>query len=233
MTNQLLFYRDVVPLNRETHKDAKINLKPERFGNYRDSHLVPALVDEFLAASPHLPIVFMPTAEGPAACFLVGLRSGVNACVDSDGKWRGDYVPAYLRRHPFILGEVDGSDPLVCVDQQFVSDNGEALFDGEGKESPVLLDFIRLTNEYFASSKRTENFAKTLARLNLLRSVNIDAKFETGETLALYGCLTIDEEKFAGLSDEDFLQLRKDGFLPAIYGHMASLANIERVRRIS
>ena len=134
----------------------------------------------------------MPTAEGPAACFLVGLRSGVNACVDTDGKWRGDYVPAYLRRHPFILGEVEGSDPLVCVDQKFVSDSGEALFDGEGKESPILLDFIRLTNEYFASSKRTENFAKTLQKLNLLRSVNIDAKFESGETLALYGCLTIE-----------------------------------------
>ena len=45
MKNQLLFYRDVVPLNRETHKDAKIDLKPERFASYRESHLVPALVD--------------------------------------------------------------------------------------------------------------------------------------------------------------------------------------------
>jgi hypothetical protein len=233
MTNQLLFYRDVVPLNRDVHKDAKIDFKPERYTQYRASHLVPAVIDEFLAASAHLPIVFMPTAEGPAACFLLGLRSGVNACVDEAGSWRGDYIPAYLRRHPFILGEVEGSDPLICIDQQSITKEGEALFNSEGKESPILMEFIRLTNEYFVSSKRTETFSKELVRLNLLRSVNIDAKFASGETLALYGCLTIDEEKLAALSDEDFLQLRKSGFLPAIYGHLASLANIERIRRLS
>ncbi len=234
MTNQLLFYSDVVPLNRETHKNSKINVKPERYSAYRGANLVPALVDEFVAASAHLPLIFMPTAEAPAPCFLLGLRNGVNACIGADGKWNGDYIPAYLRRHPFILGEMPGSEPLVCVDKTHISEEeGEALFTGEGTETPVLIEMVRLTNDYFEASKRTEAFAKTLQSMGLLRSVNIDVKFEGGDTLGLHGILTIDEEKLAALSDEDFVKLRKEGYLPAIYGHMFSLANVERVRRLS
>ena len=131
MVSGLLFYSDVVPLNREGHRDHRIATGAQRFGFASGSNLVPAVIDEFAAAAPHLPIVFLPGPGAPAACFLTGVRSGRNALVGADGGWRGDYVPAYLRRYPFVLGEVEGADPLVCIDAGQASleaPAGEALF---------------------------------------------------------------------------------------------------------
>jgi hypothetical protein len=39
--------------------------------------------------------------------------------------------------------------------------------------------------------------------------------------------MTIDLEKLSKLPDADFLQLRVNGYLPAIYAHIWSLAGIE------
>ncbi len=236
MASGLLFYSDVVPLNREGHRSHRIAISPQRFGFASGSNLVPAVIDEFPAAAPHLPIIFVPGPGAPAACFLTGVRSGRNALVGADGAWRGDYVPAYLRRYPFVLGEVEGADPLICIDAGHPSQEGsagEALFKEDGAESDVLLDHIRLTNEFYLAAKRTDAFVKALAEMGLFRSVNIDAKFETGETVALHGFLTVDEEKLGALPDESFLRLRKLGLLAPIYAHLASLACVERVRKLS
>ena len=236
MTSGLLFYSDAIPLNREAHRHYRVPTDAQRFGFASGSHLVPAVIDEFTAAAPHLPIVFVPGAGAPAACFLVGLRSGRNALVSPEGNWRGDYAPAYLRRYPFVLGEVEGADPLVCIDAAFApreAPEGEALFTEEGGDTPALLDNIRLTNDFFLAAKRTEAVVKTLAELGLFRSVTIEAKFESGEALALHGFLTVDEEKLSVLSDEAFLRLRKMGLLAPIYAHLASLACVERVRKLS
>ena len=236
MASGLLFYSDVVPLNREAHRGHRIATGPQRFGFASGSNLVPAVIDEFPAAAPHLPILFVPGPAAPAACFLTGVRSGRNALVDADGGWRGDYLPAYLRRYPFVLGEVEGAYPLVCIDAgrpSLEAPVGEALFKEDGGESDLLLDNIRLTNEFYMAARRTEAFVKALVEMGLFRSVNIDAKFESGETIALHGFLTVDEEKLGTLPDESFLRLRKLGLLAPIYAHLASLACVERVRKLS
>ena len=152
----LLFYSDAVPLNRETHRHYRVATDAQRFAFASGSHLVPAVIDEFTAAAPHLPIVFVPGAGVPAACFLVGLRSGRNALVTPQGGWLGDYAPAYLRRYPFVLGEVEGADPLICIDAGLASreaPDGEALFAEDGGDTPLLLDNIRLTNDFFLAAE--------------------------------------------------------------------------------
>lgn len=227
MASGLLFYSDVVPLDREAHRGHRIATGPQRFGFASGSNLVPAVIDEFPAAAPHLPILFVPGPAAPAACFLTGVRSGRNALVDADGGWRGDYLPAYLRRYPFVLGEVEGADPLVCIDAgrpSLEAPVGEALFKEDGGESDLLLDNIRLTNEFYMAARRTEAFVKALVEMGLFRSVNIDAKFESGETIALHGFLTVDEEKLGQFPDEAFLRQRKLGLLAIIYAHSGSLA---------
>ncbi len=236
MNSGLLFYSKVAPLNREAHRDYRVDVGPQRFGFARGSHLIPAVVDEFGAAATHLPIVFVPGPAAPAICFLVGLRSGRNAHVSPDGGWRGDYVPAYLRRYPFVLGEVQGGDPLICIDEGCaspVAPAGEPLFGEAGADTPLLAGSIRLTNDFYIAAKRTENLAKTVLELGLLRSITIDAKFETGESLSLQGLLTIDEAKLAELPEEAFLRLRKEGALGPIYAHLVSLACVDRVRKLS
>jgi hypothetical protein len=231
-----MLYRDIVPLNRERHRNVRLDTSEKRFAISAGSHVIPAVVQEFSTASTHLPIVFMPGVGLPVAVFLVGLRSGKSALVGCEGEWKGEYVPAYLRRYPLMFGEVEGREPLVCIDETYsASENngGERLFTDSGEDTPLLGERVRLVNEYFFAAKVNDVFVKTLVDLDLLHSIMIDAKFHSGESLALHGLLAVNEQKLNTLPDEDFLRLRKDGFLVAIYAHLFSLANIDRVRKLS
>jgi hypothetical protein len=231
-----MFYGDIVPLDRDRHRDLRLDISANRFGIAANSHVVPALVQEFGAASTHLPILFLPGAGLPVTVFLVGLRNGKSTFVGPNGEWRGDYIPAYLRRYPFMFGEVEGRDPIVCIDgscQPPEGDSGARLFSDEGEDTSLLIERIRLMNEYFDAAKVNEAFIKAINDLGLLRPITIDAKTPSGESIAVHGLLTVDEQKLNALPDEDFLRLRKEGFLGAIYAHLCSLATIEQIRKLS
>ena len=85
-----MFYGDIVPLDRDRHRAFRLDTSPNCFGIAAESHVVPALVQEFGVASTHLPIVFLPGAGLPVTVFLVGLRNGKSNYVGSNGEWRGN-----------------------------------------------------------------------------------------------------------------------------------------------
>ncbi len=236
MPETAMFYSKIVPLDREKHKKLRLREGTDSFGFSAPTHIVPAVMEEFFPAAPHIPIVFMPTASLPVPVFIMGLRVGKNALVDANGKWLGDYIPAYVRRYPFIIGEAEGREPMACIDED--SDllgkvKGEPLFDAKGQETPILIERLKLMNFFFQAAKRNEAFVKALADLSLFQTVNINARFETGESRSLQGVLTVDAKKLEALSAEAFQSLRKQGFVPAIYAHLASLGGIDRIRRLS
>lgn len=233
MSSLPLFYRSVVPLNRDAHIGLRLR-NPQRFGFARTSHLIPAVVDEFAAACRHLPILFLPESLGPTPVFLAGLVPGRSALVSDDGAWSGRYLPAYLRRYPFILGESDGQPPLVCLDDTaegvLLADEGEeagervALFETDGTETALLQERVRLVSDYAQAARRTAALGRALQDLGLLRGVTLQGQdLATGESHSLYGALAVDEGALAGLGDEAFLSLRCEGWLGPIHAHLVSL----------
>jgi hypothetical protein len=230
MADTPLFYRAIVPLNRDQHRPLKLrpDVKPWAFA--AGSNMVPAVIEEFAVAARHLPVVFLPGPTQPTAVFLTGLQSGKNLMVDASGRWTGGYVPAYLRRYPFILGDVPGADPLICIDDThpgFSSDEGEPLFEQDGQATQLLTDRIRLVNDFMASARRTEYLTKVLVELNLLRVVTVDVKQTNGQSISLNGLLAVDEGKLAALPDEAFLRLRREGLLGPIYAHLLALGSLD------
>ena len=231
-----MFYSDIVPLDRDRHRGFTLDVGEKRFSVAARSHVIPALMQEFSAASAHLPIVFLPGTGTPVAVFLVGLRTGCSAMVDSEGEWRGNYVPAYLRRYPFMLGEVTDGEPVVCIDAKYAvsaESDGARIFSDAGENTPLLVERVRLMNEYYGAAKANETFIKTLNEFGLLRPISIDARIPSGENVSMQGLLVVDEQKLSALPDESFLRLRKEGVLPAIYAHLASLAAVESLRKLS
>lgn len=236
MADSVIFYGNIIPLDRDNHRDFSFDVGDDRFRFAATSHVVPAVFDEFVAAAAHLPIVFLPGVSAPVPVFLVGLRAGKNALVSGEGRWLGNYIPAYLRRYPLMFGEIEGRDPITCIDSSYAPPHdkpGERIFSHEGAELPVLVERMTLMNEFFHAAKRGESAVATLVQLDLLRPVTIDAKFESGESLALHGMLTVDAGRLSELSSDDFLRLRNEGLLPAIYAHMMSLNAIDGVRKLS
>jgi len=94
-------YRSPVVLRFEQHRD--LCVKPA--GDYsfaRDVNAVPISVGEFMPAIRNYPIVFAEGSLTPVA--ILGLKQGENRFLTAGGAWRRDaYIPAYLRRYPFIF----------------------------------------------------------------------------------------------------------------------------------
>jgi hypothetical protein len=229
-----MFYQSVVPLNRETHRKLKLNQGDRAYLFAGGTHVIPAVVDEFAAAARHLPILFVPGSPLPSPVFLVGLTPGENAFVDRDGNWREGYVPAFVRRYPFMLGETADGGALACIDEKFSAFNmksGEALFGEDGSDSPFLQAKVRLINDYFAAAKRTDAFAHALHDLQLLHAVTIETKAPQGASAALHGLLVVNEVRLNELPADDFMKLREQGFLAMIYGHLVSLKSMDALRQ--
>ena len=113
-----LFYNAIEPLNLEQHGKMKvrgITSMPE-LGR---THAVPLTVDEFALVQRHYPIVFS-VGDAPVPIALMGLNEGVNVFLDENGRATDPniYIPAYLRRYPFLLAKLrpDSDELSLCYD---------------------------------------------------------------------------------------------------------------------
>ncbi len=223
-----LFYSNITALDRELHRKMKAPMPAARFGFSATSHLIPCVIEEFGLGALELPILFVPTSDSATPVFLVGYESGRNMMLHADGSWGGRYIPAYLRRFPFIMGDADNKQSVFCADLgQLSADEGEALFTETGEGTAYLNTAIDFVNRFSASARQTEAFVQKLLALKLLASVTVDFRNVNGNSFSIHGLLAVDEKLLATLSDEAFLELRQAGYLPLIYAHRNSLANIQ------
>lgn len=232
MADNPLFYRNIVTLNRDQHKSLKVDLGSERYGFARGAHMIPAVIDEFFAGGRTFPIVFVQGPNGATPVFITGFEPGQNLFVGLNGEWTGDYIPAFLRRYPFIVGEVEGHSSLICVDDAsdaLSKDRGEALFLESGEDAPHLKDVVKLTGDYLAAANRTVAFVDALRANDLFNTVTISVRASDTSKRTIHGAMSIDVTKFDALPDATVLDLRKKGFLQAIYSQISSLALVERL----
>src|SRR3569833_4278631 len=97
-----LFYNAIEPLNASQHGIMKV--RPiEKSPAIAQTHAIPVTVDEFGLAQRHFPIVFS-VGDSPVPIALMGLNEGVNVFLDDDGRPLDSniYIPAYIRRYPFL-----------------------------------------------------------------------------------------------------------------------------------
>ncbi|MCP1373579.1 SapC family protein [Dyella lutea] len=233
---EVFFYERPVPLNRTAHKDLRLKGVPSlKFA--ANVHSVPLTGVEFPAAARDMPILFAGTdvkEAGPMA--LLGLRQNENLFVDANGQWiPGAYVPAFIRRYPFILAEKpkdqEGDDFTVFLDEAyegFSSDEGERLFKEDGTDAEMLTNAVNFLGEFQQHVARTHWFMDQLRKHDLLEPRNIRLE-KDGKTINLNGLFVVNEEKLRQLDEKTAHEFLKDGTMGWIYAHLLSLANIDRV----
>src|SRR3546814_15854617 len=141
-----LFYQDLAPLSSVDHADFRVRMMDN--ANFLvGQHAVPLTTDEFTQACRFFPIVFS-AGDNPVPLALMGLNEGINTFVDDEGKLVNPvYVPAYIRRYPFLLAKLPpNSEALsLCFAPTSVPpgqcDEGEARKGvGRGKGVSVRVD---------------------------------------------------------------------------------------------
>lgn len=84
----------------------------------RAETLAPFVFDEMSDLAREYPIVF-PDNKSDLPSVLLGLEAGKNTYVaDDDGRWVATYIPAHIRRYPFLLGttgQAEGQDKRFLV----------------------------------------------------------------------------------------------------------------------
>lgn len=226
----LLFYERPVPLNSGVH--LKTRLKAT--GNFdfsASTNSIPLAVIEFVDAAREYPIAF--AGEEGGAMFpiaLVGMRKNENLFVSESGTWEGRYIPAFVRRYPFVLGEKENANDFdVFVDEAyegFGGKSGERLFNDQGESSDWLKQMLEFLSNYQGEIERTRRFVERLQELKLLVPRMLQSERENETPLVLQGFSVVDEQRLMELSDADLLELARNGSLAWIYAHLMSLGNV-------
>ncbi len=224
-------YRDPRPLNPMRHSGKSL-VAPTNVAFARHTNALALVLPEFPAVMRSYPIVFS-AGETKSAIAMVGLRSGDNLFIDEDGQWLADhYVPAYVRRHPFILMDGPEANQLVlCIDEEsefVVESAGRPLFSGE-KPTQLVSDALKLCGEIHTAHLATTEFISALSAQNLLVRNQTRLVTGSGEQITVQGFDVIDEARFNTLPDAVLLDWRRRGWLAPIYCHFLSMANWGRL----
>lgn len=234
-TNLPLLYNGLEPLNRNAHGAFKVR-KVGGVTRVAETHAIPLTVDEFALAQRHYPIVFS-SGEAPVPLALMGLHEGTNTFFGQDGTLiePNVYIPAYLRRYPFLLARLsDDSDELsLCFDPTTDAvgefDDGEALFDGDNP-SEATKAILQFCEQFEQAGQRTQAFMAELTESGLLMDGEVAIQPEGAEQPFVYrGFQMVDEEKFQNLRGDELRKLNQNGALSLIMAHLFSLSVIREI----
>ena len=236
VSGQVLLYTKPEPLNPEQHGKLGIKKVDAPFKMAAAQHLLPLTVTEFGLAALSYPIIFVGDSYQPVV--VMGVREGDNLYFNAEGQLEPEtYVPAYLRRLPFVFAADENNENFVlCVDRgnpQVVTGGDIPLFDGN-EPSELTKNAMEFCREFETERRRTEEFVGILKDLDLFEVKealftprNEDGSAAEPQKVAEY--FGVSEEKLNALPDAKILELHKNGALSQIYGHLFSLLGWERL----
>lgn len=234
MATQLLIYETAVPVSKTRHGDCSV----EMAGGYeftRHVNAVPLMAIEFPAATQEYAIVFAGKDDVIMPSVILGMRGQENAYLDSAGGWRAKYIPAFVRRYPFVFSSSDdGKTFTLCIDEAYAGFNragrGQAMFAEDGKPSVYVDGVLKFLQEYQAQFQRTRIFCDKLRKLDLLEPMQATLALETGERISLTGFMAVSRDKVKALSGEALAELAKTDELELLYLHLQSMRNFNVMR---
>jgi hypothetical protein len=230
-----LFYNAIEPLNATQHGNMKVRAI-QTVPQVGQTHAIPVTVDEFTLVQRHYPIVFA-VGDNAVPIALMGLNEGVNVFLDQDGRATdpGLYMPAYIRRYPFLLARLrpDSDELSLCFDPTSGAvgefDEGERLFDGD-QPSEATKAVLQFCEQFEAAGQRTAAFVDDLVKADLLMDGEVAIQPEGYEQPFVYrGFRMVDEEKLRNLRGDELRKMNQTGMLALIHAHLFSLSEMRAV----
>lgn len=229
--NTAFFYQQPTALDRELHKQLK--LKPVTDVVFAEqSHVVPIVGIEFAEACLEYPIVFNKLDNNDwVALAVTGLADNENLFVNENKQWGGRYVPACIRRYPYILID-NGEQPLgVAIDLAYPNvgeevDEGEALFSDDGEPTPQLQSTMNFLSEFQTHVNGTLAMIQRLAEADVLVQSDLKVTLADGLSGGLSGAWVVDENRLRALPDITIAAWVRSGDLAVVYAHLLSLRNL-------
>jgi hypothetical protein len=229
MPAQLLIYESAVPVAQGRHGQRSVEVGAD-YAFTKSVNSVPLTAVEFAHAASEYAIVFAGTGDTVVPAVILGMREGENLYLGGEGGWKAKYIPAFVRRYPFVFASSeDGKTFTLCIDESYRGVNqegrGQRLFDGEGKPTPYVQNVLKFLEQYQVEYRRTEVLCRKLRELNLLEPMRVEFNLGSGDRLALSGFMAVARDRIKTLSTDTLAELVRTDQLELVYVHLQSLRN--------
>jgi hypothetical protein len=188
-------------------------------------------IDEFFKACRSFPIVFSQNQQNEYIATVILGFTQKNVFIDGKNEWRkGEYIPAFVRRYPFIF--IKENDILaLAYDEECKKINtkkGTSLFEEDGSESEYVKNIMLFMQNYQISYNNTSKFIAELEKFDLLEEATAEVNVED-KKYNFKGFKKVNENKLNNLEEEKVLRLIKSGSYKLILAHLVSLGNFEKI----
>lgn len=238
-TKQLLFYEQATPITFTRHGGWSVELGKD-YAFARGTNSVPLTRVEFARACRDYPIVFAGTDSDCFPLAILGIADRQNLFITDEGAWAADYIPAFVRRYPFVFTTFDnGANFTLCIDEAFAGCNseeqGERLFDEQEKSTRYLDNVLAFLKEYQLEHQRTQAFARRMQALELLEPVQANVAMQGGKKFALTDFKVISRQRLKQIGETALKEMFAADDLELAFLHLQSLhafsGLLERVKQ--
>lgn len=233
MTKQLLIYEQATPITQERHGSWSVKIGTD-YSFARQANSVPLMAVEFPKAVTEYAIVFAGTETSIMPVAILGIKEQENLYLTDTGDWQAKYIPAFIRRYPFVFSSNDeGNTFTLCIDEGFAGCNqegrGERLFDTQGAQTQYLESVLAFLKEFQMQYQRTQVFCNKLNALDLLEPMRAKFTLATGEQTSLAGFMAVNRDRLNKLSGDQLVDLLQTNELELVYLHLQSIRNFNTV----
>jgi hypothetical protein len=156
------------------------------------------------------------------------MRDQENLYLSDENSWRAKYIPAFVRRYPFVFIR-EGDRFVLSIDEEFPGFNregrGERLFGDNGKPTAYVDGVLKFLQEYQAQFLRTQSFCRKIKELDLLEPMQAQVDLGPGRRVSLGGFMAVSREKLKALPADKLAELAKTDELELLYLHLQSMRN--------
>ncbi|PWV71497.1 SapC family protein [Halomonas sp. A11-A] len=195
--------------------------------------LLPLHAGELAKAAASMPLALVKEGREWRLVGVCGLETGHNLFL-KDGKWLGNYRPAWLATWPFAVVAV-GEKGIVTFDRDSGLEDphgaGEPFFDDAGQMREAVATRVEALKTHHRKHQATHKALQALARAKVITPWPEALTSQLG--LAIDGLHMIDERALSQLDDEAFLALRKAQALPIAYALNLSIPQTHLLARLA
>lgn len=214
----------------EKHKDYYVSIN-EKYSHASRLHMVSIVPSEIAKVALNFPVSFVKSKQGSYQMVaILGLQAGSNVFIEN-GHFDTVYVPQNIAKFPFSLAKNTQGDVVMAVNPDALNTKGigTALVSNDGQPSEYIISKRKQLMSLAEQEAFSSQFIEKLNELGLFTEQSFKFDLGDGEKKQISGFFSVDRDLLNTLDDESLLLLQKNGMLKAIYSHLISLGQFQRL----